>query len=341
MTHRQRIASIFAGKPADRPGFWLGCPSKEIATALYAHFAVTDDAGLRRAVDDDFRWIVTDKYYRHPEGKPIFDVMAGKGARQSLGDPGCFADCEDTAEVDRFDWPDPRYLDFDTIRSLAEGTSEYWRLGGTWSMFFHVVSDFFGMENYFIKMHTNPAVVHAVTRHVVDFYLQANRRAFAETGDIIDTFFLGNDLGTQRGTLISPEMFRRFILPYLKELIDQAKSYGKYVQMHSCGSVAALIPMLIDAGVDALHPLQARAEGMDARSLARQFRGKLVFVGGVDTQELLWRGTPQQVKDEIARLRDIFGQRWVISPSHEAILPEVPIANVIAMCEAATGKTLH
>ena len=72
----------------------------------------------------------------------------------------------------------------------------------------------------------------------------------------------------------------------------------------------------------------------------REFGGQLVFVGGVDTQELMWRGTPRQIKDEVARLHDIFGDRWIISPSHEVLLPEVPVENVIALCEAATGKTL-
>jgi uroporphyrinogen decarboxylase len=93
--------------------------------------------------------------------------------------------------------------------------------------------------------------------------------------------------------------------------------------------------MLIDAGLDGLHPLQARAEGMDAVSLAKQFKGKIAFVGGVDTQELLVNGTPQQVKDDVRRLKDILGPNLIISPSHEAVLPNVSLANIEAMVAAA------
>ncbi|MFW5981408.1 MAG: uroporphyrinogen decarboxylase family protein, partial [bacterium] len=93
--------------------------------------------------------------------------------------------------------------------------------------------------------------------------------------------------------------------------------------------------MLIDAGIDALHPLQAQAKGMDAESLAREFKKDIAFVGGVDTQHLLIHATPQEIKDEVKRLRDILGPNLVVSPSHEAVLPNVPLANVEAMAEAA------
>ncbi|MBQ4086222.1 MAG: hypothetical protein IJC54_06595, partial [Clostridia bacterium] len=102
-----------------------------------------------------------------------------------------------------------------------------------------------------------------------------------------------------------------------------------------CGSIHRVIPRLIEAGVDALHPIQALARNMDAETLAREFGRDILFVGGVDTQRLLPFGTPQQVRDEVRRLRDIFGENFVVSPSHESILPEVPCENIAAMAEAA------
>ena len=93
--------------------------------------------------------------------------------------------------------------------------------------------------------------------------------------------------------------------------------------------------MLIDAGVDALHPLQAGAKGMDAERLARDFGKYLTFVGAVDTQELLVHATPDEIKDEVRRLRGVLGPHLIVSPSHEAILPNVPLENVVAMAEAA------
>ena len=74
---------------------------------------------------------------------------------------------------------------------------------------------------------------------------------------------------------------------------------------------------------------------MDAETLAREFGKDIVFVGGVDTQHLLIHATPQEIRDEVRRLKGIFGPYYVVSPSHEAILPNVHLENVIAMAEAA------
>lgn len=99
-----------------------------------------------------------------------------------------------------------------------------------------------------------------------DFYLDANRRVFSEARETVDVFFLGNDLGTQEDLLISPDKFREFVLPYFKELIGLAKSFGAPTQLHSCGAISKAVPMLVGAGMDGLHPLQAKAKGMDAES---------------------------------------------------------------------------
>lgn len=152
--------------------------------------------------------------------------------------------------------------------------------------------------------------------------------------DKLDTFFMGNDLGTQRAPLLSPEMYRKFVLPSQKRMIEQAKSYGLHVMVHSCGAISSLIPDMIDAGIEALHPLQPLAAGMDAACLS-QFKRDLAFVGGVDTQQILPNGTPEDVKREVDRLYRAFGDGWIASPSHEGVLPNIPLRNVQAIREAA------
>ena len=87
-------------------------------------------------------------------------------------------------------------------------------------------------------------------------------------------------------------------------------------------------------GVEALHPLQALAVNMDAETLARDFKGKLAFIGGVDTQDLLVNGTPDEVYADVQRVKRLLGPNLVISPSHEALLPNVSPENVRAMAEA-------
>jgi len=320
--------------------FWHGRPHPDSQGALYSYFNVRNDRELGRRLGGCLNWVYpspTDgKFWKHPDGIPMFDVLDGK-ERHSLGQDGVFADCEDVSAVERFHWPDIRYCDYtaaekDADESIANGQAV---LSANWVPFFHICSDFFGMENYFVKMYTDPAVVEAVTEHVVDFYLRLNAKWFDLIGDRMDAIFFGNDFGSQLDMLISPELFDKFVMPYFKRITGQAKSRGYKVVLHSCGAIDRVIPRLIDAGVDALHPIQANACGMDAVSLSKKYKDKLVFIGGVDTQDLLPFGTPEQVRDEVRRIKDLFGPNFVVSPSHEALLPNVSPENIQAMAEAA------
>jgi uroporphyrinogen decarboxylase len=184
-------------------------------------------------------------------------------------------------------------------------------------------------------MYTHPDVVHAVTGHIVDFYLEANRRFFAVAGDMIDGFFFGNDFGTQQSLLISPDAFREFVFPYFRKFTEQGHAHGYQVILHSCGSIYDVIPDLIGLGVEALHPLQARATNMEAERLGAEFGGAVAFIGGIDTQDLLVNGSPQEIETDVRRVASALGPHVVISPSHEALLPNVPPANVLAMSQAA------
>jgi len=337
MTNRERFTRIM-NRQSDHCGFWHGNPNPASRDYIFSHFHVSDDFELGKTLGDTCRWVMPCEHgmWNHPEGKPMFDVLGGK-KRVSLGQPGVFADCEDVAEVETFEWPDEKYIDFTKTIEEIDRTiaADQAVLSGSWSCFFHNVCDFFGMENYFIKMYTNPDVVEAVTEHVVDFYLRINERLFEQAADKIDMFFFGNDFGSQLDTLISPECFDKFVMPGFQKFTEQAHRFGMKVLLHSCGSIDRVIPRLIDAGVDALHPIQARAVNMDAENLSKKYNGKIVFVGGVDTQQLLPFGTPQQVRDEVHRLRDLFGPNYVVSSSHESILPGVTCENIQAMADAA------
>lgn len=113
--------------------------------------------------------------------------------------------------------------------------------------------------------------------------------------------------------------------------MELAHSYGVKVMYHSCGSIVEAIPMLIETGVDIIHPIQALAAGMEPANLKEKFGGQVCFCGGVDTQELLPNGTPQQVAAKVRELRACFPTGLIISPSHEVILPDVPPCNIKAM----------
>jgi uroporphyrinogen decarboxylase len=335
MNSRERIHTIVAGEVPDRPGFWLGNPHPDTWPLYLEASGERDEESVRRALRDDFRWICPQwNSYHHPEGKPMWDVQQ-RGVADSS--PAVFTGSVDVAEVEAFDWPDPAHLDFTTVLEELRGAGDVYRASGFWCPFFHDLAAFMGMEEYFVKMHTHPDVVHAISRHIIDFYLEANRRFFFVAGDLVDAFFFGNDFGSQQGLLISPRHFEEFVASYSKELIAPARERGYQILLHSCGSVARVIPELLELPIDGLHPLQAKAAGMEAESLAAEFGGRLAFIGGIDTQELLVRGTPDEVRAEVERVKRVLGPHVVISPSHEALLPNVPWENVVAMAEAAVG----
>jgi len=330
MNQRQRLRAIVAGESADRCGFWLGNPHGDTWPILESHFGTSDHEVILQRFGDDLRWIRPGAY-RHPEGKPMLDFLR-KG--RELAAEGVFADCDSVDEVDAFDWPNPDYLDFDDTIAALRAAGDVYRPSGFWCPFFHYVADFFGIENYFVKMYTHPDVVHAVTRHVVDFHLEANRRFFAVAGDLIDAYFFGNDFGTQRGLLITRAMMMDFIFPYFAQLTRVAHDAGYHLILHSCGSIHEVIHDLIDIGVDALHPLQARAANMEAERLAADFAGAVAFIGGVDTQDLLVNGSPEEVAADMRRIKGLLGPRLVVSPRHEAVLPNVSPENLLAMARA-------
>lgn len=339
MTRRERIWNIIARKPADRCGFWLGKPHEETWPLLHRHFGTSTEEELRRKVGDDCRWICPQFYpdvYQDPQGRELFD--AGLDRVKHAAPP--LAACETVEEVERFPWPKPEYLNFDSCLRDLEQAGDVYRMSGFWTCFYHNVSDLFGMEEYFVKMYTNPEVVQAVTDKVCEFYFEANERFFKVAGERVDGFFFGNDFGTQSSLICGPEQFDQFILPWSVRFFEQGHRYGHQVILHSCGSIHAVIPRLIDAGVDCLHPLQALAANMDAATLARDFKGRITFLGGIDMQELLTHGTPAQVRDDVLRVKRLLGPNVIISPSHEAILANVPPENIEAMAKAVYENEL-
>ncbi len=334
MNSRERVSAIFRHSSNAGAAMWTGHPNDNTIPIYAEKWGIepTREA-IFQYLNDDCRWFTADAGYHHPEGLPALDP-AYHTQRHTLSDAGCFANAESVAEIDAYPWPDVKYCDFSDIYKQIEQFPDKMVFTGVWSPFFHNVADFFGMENYFIKMYECPEVVEAVTERVVDYYVAANDKFFSQLGDRADVMFFGNDFGTQLDLFVSPENFRKFVLPSFKRLIAVGKKYNKLIMLHSCGSIYRIIPDLIDAGVDALHPIQAQAHGMSANEL-KQYKNDLAFVGGIDAQSFFVNATPQQIRDEVHRVRDILGPSIVISPSHEEILPNVPAENVAAMAEAA------
>jgi uroporphyrinogen decarboxylase len=150
----------------------------------------------------------------------------------------------------------------------------------------------------------------------------------------VDGIFFSDDWGSQRGLLINPEDWRKLYKPAYAEMFERVRAGGAHVWMHLCGDITAILGDLIDIGLSVLNPVQPQA--MDVEILAREFGGKVCFNGGVDVQGTMIRGTPQDVRDEVRRLVDLFGRYngGYIGDTSHSIMPETPLDNVIALYEA-------
>jgi len=151
---------------------------------------------------------------------------------------------------------------------------------------------------------------------------------------------MGDDYGTQRGLIMSFEMWDEFYVPCLSKLFGLAKGFGLKVMLHSCGSVNELIPRLIELGMDSLDPIQVRATGMDPESLKSEFGEYVTFHGSLDTQHILPYGTVEDVRLEALRLIEIFGNGggFILGPSQE-FLPDISLENIKAMYDV--GKNFR
>jgi uroporphyrinogen decarboxylase len=159
-------------------------------------------------------------------------------------------------------------------------------------------------------------------------------------GSSIDIILFGDDLGMQTGPQMSPRMYRALFKPRHARLWKRAKELADVkVMLHCCGAVRPLLPDLIDAGLDAINPVQISCAGMDAAVLKRDFGRDITFWGGgCDTQWTLGHASPGQVREHVKRQVDIMrpGGGFVFQQVHN-VLANVPPQNVVAMLDAVNG----
>lgn len=344
MNSIERFYATIDRKPVDRPACWLGDPTPAAAEKLCEYYKVADIKELKRICGDDF--YAVEIPYHSPTCNAIFAAfdwyMNGSNVdveHRTLTADGCFCNCEDVedAEAVNFPWPDPeKYIDPELCRQLVDEAPEGKTIMGMmWACHFQDTCAAFGMQTALMNMVAEPELVHYVDDHIVAFYEKALKIFLEATKGKVHAILIGDDIGSQRSLMISPKLVAEFVIPGAKKLIDLAHSYGVKVLYHSCGSIVEAIPQLIEAGVDIIHPIQALAVGMQPENLKAKFEGQVAFCGGVDTQELLPNGTPEQVRAKVKELRAIFPTGLIISPSHEALQSDVPPENVKAMFDEA------
>jgi uroporphyrinogen decarboxylase len=254
-----------------------------------------------------------------------------------------FADLERPSDLGDVQWPNP----YDPGR-LAGVREEARRLFEETD--FLVVADIMclgpfegacflrGYEQFCMDLYWNLDMAHAILDKVTETDIALWDLFLQNVDGYVQVVAQGDDLGTQRGTWIKPEMYRELIWPYHKRLYDfiHSKTQAK-VFMHSCGSVFDLIPDLIEAGVQILNPIQRSAARMDIATMKREFGRELCFWGGgIDVQQVLPYATHERIRDEVAYSIDTLGKDggYVFCPAHN-VQPDVSPDRIDVMYQAA------
>jgi len=195
-----------------------------------------------------------------------------------------------------------------------------------------------GIEDWYMAPLLYPDYVKEVFDRQIDIAIENYKKIYEVVGDAIDVAFIcGTDFGTQINTFVSPDTFREMYLPYYKRINDWIHANTSWKTLkHSCGAIEPIIPLLIEAGFDCVNPVQCSAVGMDAQKLKDNYGKDIVFWGGgIDTQQVLPFGTPEEVRKMVLERLDIFSKDggYVFNAIH-SIQKNTPVDNIIAMFDA-------
>lgn len=350
MTSRERVLAAFAYETGDcTPCDYFATP--EIHQGLLKHFRVVDEDDIRNRLGADIR------YLRLPYTGPALPTFDDGSTQDIWGiqrkpmpnEYGEYAEPVNlpyagwttVAQAAAFDWPRPDWFDYDAIPALCQSYPDLAIAAGTFGMqnFINGVAFGRGVEQVLLDIAVEDPVYLYIVEKRHAFFLEHVERILTAGKGRIDFVLCGDDLGSQRGPLVSPATFDKLFATKKKELFDLVHSYGAKVSHHSCGSTRALIPRFIELGMDALQTIQPQAQGMDPYELKADFAGRIVLHGAVDVQGWLQRATVSEVTREVHRLMDEVGQGggYILAPCHN-IQPDTPLENVLAMYDAIAQR---
>jgi len=237
-----------------------------------------------------------------------------------------------TSRLDLFDFNKMKnkYRSFDVKNAKEDDIVSI----GTLSSLFMICCYLRGMENFLVDLAFNKKLAEYIIKEVGEFCIEFNKRELSSVGDKALYYGTWDDVASKDGMMFDPELFKKYFLPIYKELISNNKKHGLFFGFHICGSVHGVLPYMIDAGIDVFDVVQTSAKDMEIEKIYKLY-GKLVCLhGSMDVQKLLVEKTAKDVKKEVKRRKDLWGNGGgiIIAPSHEA-LPDIPIENIIAIYE--------
>lgn len=367
MTSRERVRAAFAGQEPDKIPVDLS--SRSTSIELDAYMALKDRLGIESEtvtflrdhvlldtevlelfqIDTEFVRAFPDHMYRtEPSGDRVFRDEWGVEWRRKAD--GLYFELDNRifggdAKICEMDWPE-EILTEEQLQDMEQQATRL-EAGTDRAVFCDYVGPAVferawymrGLDTFLMELLTDEEFIHAYLARILDLQIAAYDRIIQRMGDKIDGFLVIDDVAMQTGPLISPDTYRTAIKPFHRRLFDHLHAADKLVIYHSCGSVTELIPDFIEAGIDALNPLQLSADNMDPVFLKKEFGKDIVFWGGgVSTQGTLEFGSPKDVRKEVSQRMEILadGGGYVFSAEH-CIQPNTPVENILALFEAVNS----
>jgi uroporphyrinogen decarboxylase len=343
MTSKERVQAAIHCQPTDRIAYDFQAEDVTLEK-IFRYTGNRDADALMDELGSDIRHIDADKpaekkfngFYQNYWGERyVYKPSEFGPVREDM--QGALATAETMEELKAFDWPKNDGFDYSEVdaqcrkykdRAIIYGTGDVWERPSLVR----------GMQNFFEDLVIRPEFCHYICNVFTDFYVEDYRRAWKASNGQIDLFLIYTDLGSQSAPLISRKMLHEFVLPYLKRIADAIHDLGAHFYYHSCGMIHPFIPDLIATGVDVLDPMQPCSPLMQPEVLARDYGGKVCFHGGISIQDVLVNGTPEQVREEVARYKKAFNNTGYICTSSHLFQADAPVENIFALYDEVRQK---
>jgi uroporphyrinogen decarboxylase len=349
MNSQERILAAARRQPTDRTPTSLRLTPEALAR-LEQHLGVKSSNAVMDALDVDLRWLPL--RFIGPQERSAAPLCS-----EGTDYWGCrfckvtnpyntyyefdyhpLAAAKTVADVENYDWPSLEWWDYAGLPAAIDEINRrqpraiLFFAGGAFETPWYIR----GMEQFLIDLYESPEIVDAICSRVEAYFRQRALRVLEVVGDRITIIGSGGDIGTQRGMMVDPKIWRERIKPYTGRLISTFKQLGYATLYHSDGSIIPVINDFIEVGLDLLDPIQVGATGMTPEEIYPLFGDRLSFHGAIDEVELLPLATPRQVYDATLRTIDVLGRNhgYIVSPTHQ-VQGDTPPENIVAMFQAA------
>jgi uroporphyrinogen decarboxylase len=340
MNARERMLAAIERRPVDRipTDIWA---TPEVWEKLRRHFGEGVDVMAALHIDG-MAWVGAEYVGPAlPEGADMW------GMRHRAVDYGAgvyweqchwpLAAARTTDDLERYPWPSADWFDYSQMKAAAQAGHARQVVKCGYMAIFYYHNLLRGLEQSLLDPHDDAEFTHHLLGRISDFFYQHHHRMFEACDGLVDISEVTDDLGTQTGPMIGLETFRTFYRPHMERFIRLCREFGVKVFHHDDGAIRAFLPDLVEMGIDVLNPVQSLCPGMEMTGLKRDFGARLCFHGGMDNQQVLPFGSPEEVRQAVRDAIDALasdGTGYVLAPCHN-LQAVTPVENIVAMYDEA------